>query len=96
MAGYKIDRQVVAFGEHVRGWRMVLGLTAQQVAERADITRDTLRKIETGDPGVSFRSVVQVLRALGVLDHAVDAIDPPLNSDIGRLRAGNLTKKRAR
>lgn len=95
MAGYKIDRQVVAFGEHVRGWRMVLGLTAQQVAERADITRDTLRKIETGDPGVSFRSVAQVLRALGVLDQAVDAIDP-LNSDIGRLRAGNLTKKRAR
>jgi len=95
MAGYKIDRQVTAFGEHVRGWRMVLGLTAQQVAERADITRDTLRKIETGDPGVSFRNVVQVLRALGVLDQTVDAIDP-LNSDIGRLRAGNLTKKRAR
>lgn len=35
---------------------MVLGLTAQQVSERAGITRDTLRKIETGDPTVSFRS----------------------------------------
>lgn len=95
MAGYRIDREVATFGEHVRGWRMVLGLTAQQVAERADITRDTLRKIETGDPGVSFRSVSQVLRAIGVLDLAVDAIDP-LKSDIGRLRAGNLAKKRAR
>ncbi|WP_425358523.1 helix-turn-helix domain-containing protein [Xylanimonas cellulosilytica] len=95
MAGYRIDRQIASFGEHVRGWRMVLGLTAQQVAERAGITRDTLRKIETGDPGVSFRSVAQVLRALGVLDQTVEAIDP-LNSDIGRLRAGNLTKKRAR
>lgn len=95
MAGYKIDRQITGFGEHVRGWRMVLGLTAQQVAERADITRDTLRKIETGDPSVSFRNVAQVLRALGVLDQTVDAVDP-LNSDIGRLRAGSLTKKRAR
>ncbi|TWP38674.1 helix-turn-helix domain-containing protein [Leekyejoonella antrihumi] len=95
MSGYKIDRQMASFGEHVRGWRMVLGLTAQQVAERASITRDTLRKIETGDPSVSFRNVAQVLRALGVLDAAVDAIDP-LGSDIGRLRAGNLTKKRAR
>lgn len=95
MAGYKIDQRIATFGEHVRGWRMVLGLTAQQVAERADITRDTLRKIETGHPGVSFHSVAQVLRALGVLDRAVDAIDP-LDSDIGRLRAGNLTKKRAR
>ncbi|SPT52848.1 transcriptional regulator, y4mF family [Actinomyces bovis] len=95
MAGYKLDRQLKSFGEHVRGWRMVLGLTAQQVAERADITRDTLRKIETGDPGVRFGSVMQVLRALGTLDQAVEAIDP-LSSDIGRLRAANLTKKRAR
>lgn len=95
MAGYRIDRQIADFGEHVRGWRMILGLTAQQVAERADITRDTLRKIESGNPNVSFSSVAQVLRALGVLDQAVGAIDP-LNSDIGKLRAGNLTKRRAR
>lgn len=95
MAGYRIDRQVADFGEHVRGWRMVLGLTAQQVAERADITRDTLRKIESGNPGVSFQNVAQVLRALGVLDQAVASIDP-LSSDIGRLRADRLAKKRAR
>lgn len=95
MAGYRIDREITEFGDHVRGWRMVLGLTAQQVAERAEITRDTLRKIETGDPGVSFRSVAQVLRALGVLDAAVEAVDP-LGSDIGRLRADRLTKRRAR
>lgn len=95
MTGYRIDRQITEFGVHVRGWRMVLGLTAQQVAERAGITRDTLRKIETGDATVSFGNVAQVLRALGVLDNAVEAIDP-LNSDVGRLRAGNLTKKRAR
>ncbi|MFE3545285.1 helix-turn-helix domain-containing protein [Nocardia sp. NPDC059177] len=95
MAGYRIDRQAIEFGEHVRGWRMVLGLTAQQVAERAGITRDTLRKVETGDLTVSFGNVAQVLRALGVLDTAIESIDP-LNSDIGRLRAGNLTKRRAR
>lgn len=95
MAGYRIDGQLLAFGEHVRGWRMVLGLTAQQVSERAGITRDTLRKIESGDQGVGFGNVAQVLRALGVLDQVVDVIDP-LKSDIGRLRAGNLAKKRAR
>jgi transcriptional regulator with XRE-family HTH domain len=95
MAGYRINRHMADFGKHVRGWRMVLGLTAQQVAERADITRDTLRKIETGDPGVSFGNVAQVLRALGVLDQVIGAVDP-LNSDIGRLRADKLTKKRAR
>lgn len=95
MVGYKIDRQLAEFGEHVRGWRMVLGLTAQQVSERAGITRDTLRKIEAGDPSAGFGNVAQVLRALGVLDQVVEAVDP-LKSDIGRLRAGNLAKKRAR
>jgi len=95
MAGYKIDRQLAEFGEHVRGWRMVLGLTAQQVSERAGITRDTLRKIEAGDPSAGFGNVAQVLRALGVLDQVVEAVDP-LGSDIGRLRAGRLAKKRAR
>lgn len=95
MAGYRIDRQLEEFGEHMRGWRMVLGLTAQQVAERAGIARATLRKIETGDPGVGFGSVAQVLRALGVLDQVIEAADP-LASDIGRLRAGSLAKRRAR
>ena len=95
MAGYRIDRQLTEFGEHIRGWRMVLGLTAQQVSERANISRDTLRKIEAGEPGVSFRNVTQVLRAVGLLDGVVDATDP-LNSDIGRLRAERLSKRRAR
>ena len=54
MPGYRIDRELAEFGEHVRGWRMVLGLTAQQVAERAGITRDTLRRVESGDAGVGF------------------------------------------
>ena len=95
MSGYRIDRQITELGGHIHGWRMVLGLTAQQVAERADITRDTLRKIESGNPNVSFNSVAQVLRALGLLDRVVDAVDP-LNSDIGRLRADRLTRRRAR
>lgn len=95
MSGYHIDEQMQELGEHVRGWRMVLGLTAQQVSERAGITRVTLRRIEAGESGVSFGNVAQVLRAIGVLDDAVDAVDP-LRSDIGRLRAGRLQKKRAR
>lgn len=92
MAGYHIDREMQELGEHVRGWRMVLGLTAQQVAERASITRDTLRRIEKGESGVSFGNVAQVLRAIGVLDDVVD----PLRSDIGPLRAAKLQKRRAR
>lgn len=95
MAGYRIEPQLSEMGEHVHGWRMVLGLTAQQVSERAGISRDTLRKIEKGEPGPSWGNVAQVLRALGILDRVVGSVDP-LNSDLGRLRAGNLSRKHAR
>lgn len=94
MIGYRIDRELREIGASVRGWRMVLGVTAQQVCERANISRDTLRKIEKGDATVSFRNVAQVLRALGLLDAVVTAVDP-LESDLGRLRAGRLERKRA-
>ena len=93
MAGYRIEDELAQFGGYIHGWRMVLGLSAQLVAERASISRDTLRKIEKGDATVSFKSVAQVLRALGILETAVNAIDP-LASDIGRLRAGRLQRSR--
>lgn len=95
MAGYRIERELVELGQHIREWRMVLRLTAKQVSERASISRDTLRKIESGDASVGFNSVAQVLRALGLLDQVVDAVDP-LASDLGRLRADRLGRRRAR
>jgi transcriptional regulator with XRE-family HTH domain len=95
VSGYKIDREITGLGEHLRDSRMALHLTAQQVSERADIRCSTLRAIESGDPDVSYANVTPVLSALGILDKVVDALDS-LNNDIGRLRAGNLTKKRER
>ncbi|WP_079003393.1 MULTISPECIES: helix-turn-helix domain-containing protein [Plantibacter] len=77
------------------GWRKILGLTAAQVADRADITRDTLRKLEHGDPGVSFHVVLRVARALGVLDTLTHSLDP-LDTDLGRARASQLERKRVR
>jgi transcriptional regulator with XRE-family HTH domain len=42
------------------------GLTSGQVAERAGITRPTLRAIERGDPSVSFGAYASVLFCLGL------------------------------
>ncbi|WP_257202809.1 helix-turn-helix domain-containing protein [Corynebacterium cystitidis] len=95
MSAYRIHNEVEDIGEHNRQWRMVLSLCAQQVCQRAGISRDTLRKIEQGDSSVSSESVWQVMRALGVLDRVVEATDP-LGTDLGRLRAHRLTRKRVR
>lgn len=82
-------------GEDFAGWRKILDLTTQQVAERAGITRDTLRKLEHGDPSVGFHVVLRVARALGILDSLTGALDP-LDTDLGRARAGMLDRKRVR
>ena len=72
-----------------------MGLTTQQVAERADITRDTLRKLEHGDPTVGFHVVLKVARSLGILDTLAGALDP-LSTDLGRARAALLNRERVR
>jgi DNA-binding XRE family transcriptional regulator len=91
----KVLRAARAIGEDFAGWRKILGLTTQQVSERAGITRDTLRKLEHGDPTVGFHVVLRVARSLGVLETLTEALDP-LNTDLGRARAALLNRQRVR
>ena len=90
-----IQRSAREIGADFAGWRKVLGLTAAQVADRADVTRGTLRKLEHGDPTVSFHVVLRVARALGLLETLTEALDP-LDTDLGRARAGQIEKQRIR
>jgi transcriptional regulator with XRE-family HTH domain len=83
------------FGAHLRSWRMILGLTAEQVANRAEISRDTLSRLENGKPGAGFDIVLAVTRALGITDSLLSSVDP-LNTDLGRARAHLLKRRRAR
>lgn len=76
-------RRVVQFGEHIRNWRKISRLSAELVAERAGITRDTLRAIELGTGTPRLENVFAVLEALG-LDSAVVAAVDPISDERGR------------
>jgi len=52
-------------------------LSVDQLAERASITRGTLRRVENGDPGISLADFLTVVRALGQLDALMAALAPP-------------------
>lgn len=82
-------------GNHLRGWRKVLNLTAVQLAERAEINVDTLRRLELGRGGVSSLHLFSVLRALGLTHKVSEALDP-LASDVGRARIDQLARTRVR
>ncbi|MCQ9387260.1 helix-turn-helix domain-containing protein [Brevibacterium sp. 50QC2O2] len=90
-----VQRQAKEIGEHLRNWRKLQMLKADEVATRAGISRSTLYKVESGDVGVSFGAVVAVADALGQLPHIVGAFDP-LGTDLGRLRSNQKLPERVR
>jgi transcriptional regulator with XRE-family HTH domain len=90
-----VARALRVLGEHVSNWRKLQRLTAAQVAERAGVSRDTLRAIEQGKGTASTENLLRVLRVLGELDSVIMAADP-YQTDVGRLRADENLPKRVR
>jgi len=62
----KTKRILSALGENIKLARLRRKLSAEQVAERANISRPTLSAIEKGSPTVSIGSYLLVLQVLGL------------------------------
>ena len=92
---FRTRKAAADLGEHLRTWRKLQGLTAEQVAERAGVTRQTVGRLERGEPTVGFDVFLNVARALGLLDDIVTATDPYENP-LGRARADETLPKRVR
>jgi transcriptional regulator with XRE-family HTH domain len=91
----RVRRSAEVIGDHLVTWRKLQNLTAEQVADRAGISRTTLRRLEHGDPAVGFDVFLSVARALGQLDRVVEVLDP-YETDLGRARAADTLPKRVR
>ena len=87
-----LQRRLATVGENLRLARLRRKLSATQIAERAGITRPTLRSIERGDPSVSFGAYANVLFCLG-LEQDLEALGR--DDELGRkLQDAALTIKR--
>ena len=62
----KTSRILVEMGENFKLARLRRKLSAEQVSERANISRPTLVAIEKGSPTVSIGSYLLVLQVLGL------------------------------
>ena len=67
------SRQMEALGERLRHARLRRNLTTVLFAERMGVSRDTLHRLEKGDPGISLGTYLRALRVLG-LDHDLELI----------------------
>jgi transcriptional regulator with XRE-family HTH domain len=90
-----LRRALVSLGDEVATWRKLRGLTQVQLADRSDVSRSTIKRLEQGDGGVSTENLLRVLRGLGILDLLSQALDP-YESDIGRLRSDQRLPERVR
>jgi len=90
-----VGRSLRIVADDVATWRKLRGLTQAQLADRAGISRATLLRLERGDGGVSTENLLRVMRALGILDSVVRALDP-YATDVGRLRSEERLPQRVR
>lgn len=74
-----VRRATRKLGADIKDARRIRKLTASIVADRAFTTRQTLRRIESGDHRVSIGIYASVLHVLGLLDNLANSAD--LNSD---------------
>ena len=89
-----VQKVLSEFGENIKLARLRRKLSAEQVAERANISRSTLWLIEKEAPGVAIGTYLQVLFVLGL---EKDFLNVASDDKLGRkLQDANLlTKKRA-
>lgn len=90
-----INRALREIADNVVVWRKLRGLTQAQVADRAGVSPNTLRRLEGGEGGITLENALRIFRALGVLEGVPQALDP-YETDVGRLRSEEQLPQRVR
>ena len=90
-----VRRALNRVSEDLATWRKLGGLTQAQLADRAGVSVNTLRRLEDADGGISLENLLRVLRALGLVEGFARSLDP-YESDVGRLRSEERLPQRVR
>ena len=70
-------RAAAQIGAQLAGTRESQQLSVDQLAERAGVSRGTLRRVENGDPAVGLATFLTVVKVLGQLDALLEALRSP-------------------
>jgi transcriptional regulator with XRE-family HTH domain len=93
-----VEKQICALGERLKLARLRRELSTVLFAERLGISRDTLSRLEKGDPNIALGTYMRALRVLG-LDKAASCRISSCGVSENRVRARPgplLLKQRSR
>ena len=94
IASPELERILQTVGENIKLARLRRRITTTTLAERADVSRVTLRKVENGEGGVTMRVYANVMFSLGLeKDLLLLGGDDPVGQ---RLRDAGLTHTKKR
>jgi transcriptional regulator with XRE-family HTH domain len=79
------DRLLARFGERLAAQRVARELTQAQLARAAGVSKRTVERLEGGE-SAQVRSLLRVLRVLGLLEGLEALVPAPLASPLERLR----------
>lgn len=89
-----VDETERRIGRAVRQWRIDAGLSQEELADRASLSRSAVQKVEGGH-GSRLETLIRVLRALERTD-ALDALTPRVGpSPIEQLAATRRAERSA-
>lgn len=61
-----VEKQMIAFGQRLRAARLRRRISTILFAERMNVSRDTLNRLEKGDPSIALGTYMRALRVLGL------------------------------
>ena len=88
-----VAKQMAALGQRMKLARLRRSLSSVLFAERVGVSRDTLHRLEKGDPTIALGTYLRALRVLG-LEKDIDAV--ARDDELGRkLQDLNLPQRRS-
>ena len=89
----EVRSSVAVFGSRIRIARLRRKMEQEELARACGVTRRTIWRIETGEPGVAFGTILAVLWKLGLLDSAKGIADPDRDEHGKILEAARLPQR---
>lgn len=88
-----VKRALKKLGHDLSDARKRRRIPMRIAAERADISRSTLTKIEKGDEGVSLGAYAKILFVMRMVDRLADLVDPKFDTLGLELESESLPKR---